>query len=157
MSEMFRNHLKHLLFNDAMIMHCEGCNHNAMDRSCVYDRFIDEIQNPEFDMIYETIIRRYYNERDAFVPEPTFPEHVPCIRHPQTGMPIPLPKSCIKMGVDYEVMEVLHKGGYWDSLEQADEYVNEYATDEKVKFLMSKIYEDPNSCEPIENQSQQEE
>lgn len=44
MNEKYVNHLKHLLFNDAMITHAMGMNHNAMDRSCVAedaDEYVD--------------------------------------------------------------------------------------------------------------------
>ena len=138
MSEILR-HLKHLLFNDAMITHKAGMNHNAMDRSCVYDVFLDHIQSSEFDMIYDGVVRHYYNLREEFRAEPTYTELVPC----ENG--IPLPEEAIQMGIDYELMEVLRSGGYWKSLEDIDEYVADYATDDTVSFLLKKIYEDQNS------------
>src|SRR4051812_27824880 len=95
---LLQGHLKHLLFLDAMITHHMGMNHNAMDRSCVYDRFIDEVQSLEFDGTYCDTVRKYYNSREQFIPNPTHIERHPCIKHPKTGEFVPLPESCIKMG-----------------------------------------------------------
>lgn len=41
-------HLYHLMFNDALVMHLNGCNHNASDRSSVYDCWMDDVQAMDF-------------------------------------------------------------------------------------------------------------
>lgn len=150
-NELLRCHLKHLLFNDAMVTHKAGMNHNAMDRSCVYDRFLDEIQNVDFDSIYDDTLRRYWKERDEFEPEPLHLEEVPA----KDGRAMTTEEiEKISMSDDVELIQVLSYYGYWKSLEDVDAYVAHYATDEAVDFLVKKIYEDQNSCQPAQDQSQ---
>jgi len=59
LTDKHRQHLKHLLFNDACSMYQAGCNHNAMDRSCCMDAWEDNIRSGDFKKLYETHEARY--------------------------------------------------------------------------------------------------
>lgn len=52
-------HLRNLLFNDCMCTHQAHMNHNAMDRSCVYDRFLEEVASPIFNCHFNVAKDRY--------------------------------------------------------------------------------------------------
>lgn len=58
LTEKHRQHLKHLLFNDACSMYQAGMNHNASDRSCCMDQWEDNIRSG-FKENYETAEARY--------------------------------------------------------------------------------------------------
>lgn len=58
LTEKHRQHLKHLLFNDACSMYQAGMNHNAMDRSCCMDAWEDNIR-AGFKDHYEKAEARY--------------------------------------------------------------------------------------------------
>lgn len=46
------------MFNDAMLMHLNHTNHNASDRSTVYDIWLDHVQMSEEDFAAEFVKRR---------------------------------------------------------------------------------------------------
>ena len=135
-----RDHLKHLLFNDAMMTHAMGMNNNAMDRSCVYEIFIEDITNKNFDEIYDDVFRKYRHNRDDFS---VIPCHVETFLSPHTD-DLMSDNSVILSVDDVSRDEFEISGGYWDSLEQADEYVEQYATDETVSFLIKKHFGEGN-------------
>ena len=48
-SEQRRQHLYHVLFNDAVAMMIHNdCNHNAADRSMCYDRWLADVRSEDF-------------------------------------------------------------------------------------------------------------
>ncbi len=137
MSDTFRNHLKHLLFNDAVSCHYMGMNHNASDRSCVGDRFIDEVRSSDFKIVYDQTLAKYLETRQMFDANPTHhhprkPEHIESL----TRYMLENNKTLADLGLaalEYDVVT----GGYWDNIEQIDEYVDSHATDEVVKMLVN--------------------
>ena len=127
-----KEHFRHLLFNDAMSTHNCGMNHNAMDRSTVYDHFLINIVKENFDEIYEDVFRKYQKNRSGFSRNPFY-----LITCPVDEVP---PELFDEGAVQYEdaandYIEIC--GGYWKSLEELDEYVNEVATDETVAWLLT--------------------
>lgn len=143
MNEKYVNHLKHLLFNDAMITHAMGMNHNAMDRSCVADGFIDHIKSAKFDQIYAETEAKYLKNREEFEVHPYHLEHVPL----KDGVPIPSEELEKLSMEDYAALEAADgfdmgeewvRGGYWKSLEDVDEYVDGHVSEETVIMLMSR-------------------
>lgn len=106
-----REHLKHLLFVDAVGTHNIGMNHNAGDRGCFYEGFCEHLTKENFDEIYEIYKERYCSARNSFELEPTYEIE------DEFGNPV----QC--------------KGGYWPSLQELDKYV-EYYLD---RFLTFKV------------------
>lgn len=143
MNEKYISHLKHLLFNDAMVTHAMGTNNNAMDRSCVADHFLDNLSKENFDEIYKETEAKYQKNRDEFEVYPYCLEHVPL----KDGVPIP-PEELEKLSMeDYAALEAADgfdmgenwvRGGYWKSLEDVDEYVNDHATEKVVVMLLAR-------------------
>lgn len=64
--QKLKQHLKHLIYNDATSNHYHGTNHNAMDRSCIYDRFIGHLTSGRFEKLYEENERSYRMYKNGF-------------------------------------------------------------------------------------------
>ena len=69
---MHKEHLKHLLFNDAYMMHSNFCNHNAGDRWGTYDLFLIHLKSPIFKCHYNVAKERYERNKAAKFPEGFF-------------------------------------------------------------------------------------
>lgn len=115
-NSLFREHFRHLLFNDVMVTHWAGMNHNAMDRSSVYDNFLDDVRGTHFEQRHLEELRRCQERRAGFD---------------------------------------LAECGYWQSLEQVDQYVTEI-TDKAFDWLLKKINDVVPEQKPSDDLSQKE-
>lgn len=97
-------YLKNLIFNDSMTMCRVGCNHNAMDRSCIYDRFVRDIDLSNFQDLFDKAQTRYEEEKAKFVP-----------RHKVTF-------------VGTVILPNTDTGNHWDTVEEIEDYAMWYAT-----------------------------
>ena len=139
--EKYRSHLKHLLFKDAMMMHFNGCNHNAGDRSVVREIFQDDIKSPMFDEFYEMKKLKYEEFRNNFEPNPVWVQEVPM----KDGRWMTEEEIAQYTCEEFHALELddiistgsqEFRGGYYDSLEDIDEYVASYTTDEHLNYLL---------------------
>ena len=54
-----KQHLYHLIFNDALMMHDNDCNHNASDRASMYEIWLEDVGANDYLARYAKAEARY--------------------------------------------------------------------------------------------------
>lgn len=54
-----KSHLYHLIFNDALCMHDNHCNHNASDRASMYEIWLEDVAANDYPARYAKAEARY--------------------------------------------------------------------------------------------------
>ncbi len=63
---MIRDHLKHMMYVDCFAMRKIGTNHNAMDRSCVLECWLEDVASSNFVERFDLSNKRYVELRQQF-------------------------------------------------------------------------------------------
>lgn len=122
MPDEYFTHLKHLLFNDAIVTHKLGMNNNSMDRICMYETFLCHVCSKDFQHWYNREQVKYMSNKTNFQ------------------------ATVVNEFVDDNGNVYPEPGGYWKSIEEVEEYALEHAN-KAIGMLMEKYYEDKNSCQ----------